>query len=555
MHVTAKCEVCDFNIIYDVPINVSATGINPTEASEKVQKAYSENIAQRLNNHTYGLKICPGCGYVQSWMLKRAKEEKAYIIGRNISIILLIFFLVLIGPSAITSYSLGKLDVGAVILTFLALSTMSIVAGLIAAVLASALYDPNRGHKLPATVHTPEISFDPLPANMSQVVSDNSMAIPKRVNFFSGLLVFVWISIIGTLIVRIVLLNGIIEIPVESIANIVAILTGALIGGFVFSQIFARTKSNLMNSIVLVILVLISGSYVGQNLASWQSFNTVTPQVASVCDNSNLRNASSQSSEALGRIWVHGIGSPASFEHPVAATLDELDTLICIRVSETTLETCQYENPLNIYRVPRVRRDWTVRVINWETKEVRATRTFQGAVPEACITDGRKLPDKIYGNDPEVTGVTSWLANMAFPVSNPTSTPTRIRTGKFLQDSAPRNGQGMLTIYNGQELDAVAVLIPLSGTPISSVYIRSKDDFTITGIVDGIYNFYFTVGEDWDDSSARFVNSTQFFRFEDPLSFETTRTLSTTFTVTLQPVFGGTAETAPVDAMEFPDLK
>lgn len=158
----------------------------------------------------------------------------------------------------------------------------------------------------------------------------------------------------------------------------------------------------------------------------------------------------------------------------------------------------------------------------------------------------------------ESVGQVDSVASTPIQNATPTSEP-RLATGTFVYDAARRNGQGTLTIENGQDLDAVAILTTLDDTPVASVYIRSGGTFTITGIEDGVYNLYFTLGENWDSLSSSFTSRTQFFRFEDPLPFETSRTLSqilyTTFTVTLQPVVGGTADTAPVDASQFPVLK
>lgn len=136
--------------------------------------------------------------------------------------------------------------------------------------------------------------------------------------------------------------------------------------------------------------------------------------------------------------------------------------------------------------------------------------------------------------------------------------PPPIATSIFVQDAGRPDGLGELTIVNGRDLDAVAVLTTLDRSPVSSVYVPAGDSSTVTGIRDGTYYLYFTLGEDWD-GAARFTKKARFFRFEDTLTFETTSIPGgwqhSTFRVTLHPVPEGTARTVPVDEEQFPDLK
>ena len=149
--------------------------------------------------------------------------------------------------------------------------------------------------------------------------------------------------------------------------------------------------------------------------------------------------------------------------------------------------------------------------------------------------------------------------NTPTTLPSPTPTPRRLATGTLIKQVGETNGLGELSIDNGQELDAVAVLSDLNGTPRTAVYIRSNEAFTIAGIPDGAYHLYFSLGEDWDSSSARFTRRTSFFRFEDSLSFKTvpieTGQQYTTWQVTLHAVAGGTAQTDPVPEEEFPNVR
>ena len=135
------------------------------------------------------------------------------------------------------------------------------------------------------------------------------------------------------------------------------------------------------------------------------------------------------------------------------------------------------------------------------------------------------------------------------------SSPRSLPTGTFIVKKL-KGGDGDLTIENGLEWDAIAVLSKSNEPNIAlmSVYIRSDDSYTITGIPDGVYILYYALGKDWDSSSKKFTITQVYKRFEEELEFETTRTRYTTFTAALYPVFGGTAETEPVDEANFPEL-
>ena len=134
--------------------------------------------------------------------------------------------------------------------------------------------------------------------------------------------------------------------------------------------------------------------------------------------------------------------------------------------------------------------------------------------------------------------------------------PVRLPTGTYLVKKLS-GGLGELTVENGLDLDAVVVLSSSEEfeTPIAAVYVRSEASYTIRGIRDGTYAICFSLGEDWDNDSKKFIRKTQYQRFEDELHFETTGSMYTTFKVTLHPVIGGTAETEYLDEDEFPNLK
>ena len=92
--------------------------------------------------------------------------------------------------------------------------------------------------------------------------------------------------------------------------------------------------------------------------------------------------------------------------------------------------------------------------------------------------------------------------------------------------------------------------------PVISVYVRKGKDYAVKGVPDGSYTVFFTGGADWDGKARAFGRECAFQRFEDPLTFRTVQTASqiqwSVWTITLQPVAGGTASTPDVDPNDFP---
>ncbi|MCL5025257.1 MAG: hypothetical protein M1531_02010 [Chloroflexi bacterium] len=152
------------------------------------------------------------------------------------------------------------------------------------------------------------------------------------------------------------------------------------------------------------------------------------------------------------------------------------------------------------------------------------------------------------------------------PATSPADTPPpaaeaavrRLPNGTFIRD-AKRDGLGQLTIENGRELDAVAILTRPSGDPVIGIYVQSGNSVTVPGIQDGTYYLYFSLGQDYDSGTAKFTRDATHSRFQDSLVFRTTQVPGgrqyTTFRVTLQPVAGGNASTQRVDPGQFPGLR
>jgi hypothetical protein len=128
-------------------------------------------------------------------------------------------------------------------------------------------------------------------------------------------------------------------------------------------------------------------------------------------------------------------------------------------------------------------------------------------------------------------------------------------TGTLLV-AGDRSGSGQWTITNGLARDAVvAVTRRGDKATLHSVYVAAHQEYTLTGVRDGIYSLYFTIGKDWNDAQRRFTRSCGFTRFADPFRFTTSATTYTIWTASLNPVAGGTATTSPVDPDSFPSIR
>lgn len=130
----------------------------------------------------------------------------------------------------------------------------------------------------------------------------------------------------------------------------------------------------------------------------------------------------------------------------------------------------------------------------------------------------------------------------------------RLGTGTFVSRSV-RGGSGRLKVVNDDEYDAAVTLTAVSmTTPSLTVYVRAKGSYTVTGIPDGSYDSYVTMGKDWDSGIRRFTRYCQFSKFETPSEFTTTRSTYTIWTITLGVSDGTGTPATPVDPAFFPAL-
>ncbi len=155
----------------------------------------------------------------------------------------------------------------------------------------------------------------------------------------------------------------------------------------------------------------------------------------------------------------------------------------------------------------------------------------------------------------------------AFVTTEPTTKPftsvlttipvyPRPLTGKLISGKQLSGGEGELTIDNtGGGSDAIAILT-YSGMkePLSGIFIQKGEKFIFKGIVDGYYDLYFVLGDNWNPYTNKFTNYPSYQKFTDKFSFSTTRTNYMTYRVTLYGTITGNAKTNTVGESNFPKL-
>lgn len=123
-------------------------------------------------------------------------------------------------------------------------------------------------------------------------------------------------------------------------------------------------------------------------------------------------------------------------------------------------------------------------------------------------------------------------------------------SGTELGTTPGSSGLGSLTIRNGSQADAIAVLREAgSDAAIRAVYVRRGESSTLQKVAPGAYSVVFQMGEVWLPA-GRFCKILSTSKFEDTVQFDETRTATGTrysrMSLTLYEVDGGNAETEAV---------
>ena len=136
--------------------------------------------------------------------------------------------------------------------------------------------------------------------------------------------------------------------------------------------------------------------------------------------------------------------------------------------------------------------------------------------------------------------------------------PTRVRnlsTGTILRRTLGSDGNGDLTIKNGLNFDAIAVLTrsDFPNEAVLSVYIGTNSSYTISYIPGDAYYLFYKTGKDWDDSIRKFTIPGESKRFENKLIYGSPLDYDEqSYIATLEQVDDGNAPTTSVRESDFP---
>ena len=141
------------------------------------------------------------------------------------------------------------------------------------------------------------------------------------------------------------------------------------------------------------------------------------------------------------------------------------------------------------------------------------------------------------------------LCSTAFSVPS-----DRPETGTYIRDMH-RDGYGLLVIYNNWTMDTVAVLTDKKVKPKLAVYLRAKDALEVSGIEDGEYGLYFTIGDGWNAGEGKFDNVYGYYRYNTPMIFETKDVgEEIEYTILELDLYKADATNFMPDQFQFPDI-
>ncbi len=139
------------------------------------------------------------------------------------------------------------------------------------------------------------------------------------------------------------------------------------------------------------------------------------------------------------------------------------------------------------------------------------------------------------------------------PMPTPVSPPRSLDTGTFIVQNLT-GGQGQLIIDNGLLNDSVIILTSTSDQKkvLSSVYVKRRCTYTITGIPDGSYTVYELTGMDWDSNAKLFTESDMYVKLDGSMNFVTTSTQYTYYSLTIGHVEYGSGSGMSISPNEIP---
>jgi hypothetical protein len=178
-------------------------------------------------------------------------------------------------------------------------------------------------------------------------------------------------------------------------------------------------------------------------------------------------------------------------------------------------------------------------------------RFLEGTPLRAGVLAAVALTGGLLTSSPaSATAVAGERAVVSVSQTTASTAEARPRNGKILFDRIS-GGRGVLKIKNGTSKDGVVTIVR-GRTKAMSIYVRARSSASIKDVRDGNYRIFFTTGYRFSTSKGRFTRGASYQRFNDRLKFVTTATQYSIWTLTLNPVRGGNAQTSSVNPKDFP---
>lgn len=427
MIVNYDCEACDHKSSYEELIKIEG------ESAFAIEELFTRILKNKLKAKDFGSKSCPQCGYVQSWMIKSAKSRLGRLFGWAGFILIGISLLVLHGQTI--SLLLGKLfgrSGGEAVFELVLLTTgligMSGLAFTVIYRLVFDLHNPNEGRKIAPRRNKPQVMFLPHPEDMPFFDPQRDLnferPISRRLTAKRTIAIFVLVMcFVAFFIVQGQVLVSQLGIRNSVLTYLVALLIGGVVATIVdmigFGSRFLSWAATIVAALFGVGIIAFAGKINEALLNRTSHHLTLVSVVSQECQRAVSELNVVNSTGALGKlfVFVDRFGPvegklAAGLERPFVASLEAIDTLLCIEVEEVVLHTCSYEGDKSF---SYIRSKWQIHVVDHDAGHLRATRTFFGGrpaiapCPEAIRDRDRR---SVYGSDPSIEEIKTWLATV-----------------------------------------------------------------------------------------------------------------------------------------------
>ena len=121
--------------------------------------------------------------------------------------------------------------------------------------------------------------------------------------------------------------------------------------------------------------------------------------------------------------------------------------------------------------------------------------------------------------------------------------------GTMVKKIAQR-GPGKFDFKNSSTRDIAVTLAPVgSSTATFIVYVQGNAQYTVSGVRDGDYKVFLSMGEDWDPNAKGFTRNCHHEVFPDTFKFTTTSRTATVWHLELGVTSGGNTEATEVESV------